>query len=216
MEKRFTIIELLVVISIIAILTTILLPALSKAKQSAKELECVNNLKQSGLSIQMYANDNNDYAFLYSSSPEKGWHEPLYDGNYLKNRDTSLCPSWTPEKYTKKWYTYGIENGLDLSGYPLVRDSSNTTRFRNFVNLALPSQRISLTDSIWTLLNANYPYQAWVIQTDPSTVCGVHLRHNKLANALFWDLHARKSGINDLKNAGFSKAFELNGNITLF
>src|SRR4051794_31556865 len=61
----FTLIELLVVIAIITILAALLFPALSKSKDSARRIQCAGNLRQFGLAVQMYWDDNSGDCFRY-------------------------------------------------------------------------------------------------------------------------------------------------------
>ncbi len=127
-KKRFTLIELLIVVAIIAILAAMLLPVLNKARQKAKTAQCASNIKQLGQYMQFYVNDNNTWFYKFGTTALVNCYAIQVPGfasfvgyaadKKRENKSIYKCPGGRKEIDPNYWHiSYGYNYRIGLAGY---------------------------------------------------------------------------------------------------
>jgi len=223
MSKRgFTLIELLVVIAIIALLMSILMPALAKARKMTKSAMCMSNLKQWGSFFSMYTDDFSGKFMGGRNIEGQNWWQVLEP--YYKDRKLLLCPmannpnkeskdgngnygTWGPTWFNGYYGSYGMNewvcNPVFKSGAtPMYGDNK---KYWRSTNVKGQSSIPLLADSWWDQAWAeafdtipDYPGMWDIAGTGDDMGHFLVMRHDGIINMLFMDYTVRKVSLKDV------------------
>lgn len=213
-RAAFTIIELLVVISVIALLIALLLPALSKAREESRATACASNLRQIGLGHAMYQGDNDDWTLALSSGTFYYWYEVLRK-DYVKSDDVFLCPSDIHGRFNDESVTYGLNASLTGLNYNPNETQSRRMQLHTLLSKPNINNAIVMTESLpdahSSLIAARNnstrvnPTNLNIWPEELRTAGAPHIfpvaaRHSDSANAVFIDGRVERLNIAQLKD----------------
>ena len=201
----FTLIELLVVIAIIALLVSLLIPSLNKAKDLAKSVQCMSNQRMLMYGMIMYAEEHENLipptaALAERAGNRRFWSWKLTNEGYIPGAlpntqvsyltsDAYYCPSHPPANAADAgrigdwWRTYGLRQWI-APGLPIAIENVND--YKNIDRLPRPADVFLLGDSVHAVSLLQY-YS--IGQGSNGERQRVHLRHSGLANLAFADGH---------------------------
>jgi prepilin-type N-terminal cleavage/methylation domain-containing protein len=208
-QWKFTLIELLVVIAIIAILASLLLPALMSAKEAAKGIECKSRLLNIGLTQSYYADDSNGYISLgfYGGADDTWIRFMQRHSDYIPDSPsmykTLACPSVEPGMYkggadplNPDWnYCYTSSYGTNIEVWWGVPDGC--------LKIDRLSSTVPLFGDSAIVSGALYQYYYFRMYNVVAQAIGLHTRHHNMANTLYSDMHVTNISPANLKNIGF-------------